>query len=146
MNRPTAITMLALFALLGCLGWAGAAICPPSEGLHGCHTTDRLGAPIVCEGNEAEAEPTDAAPAPATPEVPPLEAVPLRRFCYSAERWGPAAAGKRPCVRVARLYEDGSARLVQEPANGAYRVVCTLQNPREVRRGGTYRTSCRRLY
>jgi hypothetical protein len=62
------------------------------------------------------------------------------RVCYSAASWGPAADGDRPCVRVARLYEDGSGRIVQENAEGSYRTECVLPNPQE--ETGAYRVRC----
>jgi hypothetical protein len=78
----------------------------------------------------------DAAPRTAAPTYD--------RSCIGAAGWGPAPDSERPCVRVARLFEDGSGLLVQEDAAGTYRVECVLQNPREVRQAGSYETECRR--
>lgn len=54
------------------------------------------------------------------------------RECMSRALWS-ALGGERPCIRIASLYEDGSARIVQESFDNRRRVVCVLQNPGEVR-------------
>jgi hypothetical protein len=41
--------------------------------------------------------------------------------CFPASQWGPASDGLRPCVRVTRLYEDGSFHFAVSDANGTVR-------------------------
>jgi len=53
------------------------------------------------------------------------------RVCYPAKLWGPAPTTARPCVTVARLYEDGSGRLELAPASGQRPATCVMPNPRE---------------
>jgi len=41
--------------------------------------------------------------------------------CFPAAKWGPAADGLRPCVKVTRIYEDGSFGFRVSDANGTTR-------------------------
>jgi hypothetical protein len=43
------------------------------------------------------------------------------RYCFPAKQWGPSPDGFRPCVRIVRLYEDGSFRFAVSDANGTVR-------------------------
>lgn len=43
-----------------------------------------------------------------------------QRVCFPAAKWD-AAAGKRPCARIVRVFEDGSVRVAVSDANGTVR-------------------------
>lgn len=43
------------------------------------------------------------------------------RYCYPAASWAPAPDGLRPCVRVTRIYEDGSFTFSVSDARGTVR-------------------------
>lgn len=131
-----------------------AATTPATEGTHNCHGTRVVGSKPVCDPPaaaptyETAAPATTPAPAPETPAAAiaaPRTAATNGRTCFDAADWAPAPDSRRPCIRVGRLFEDGSASLYQEDAGGHYRVRCTLQNPREVRVRGSYVTSCTRV-
>lgn len=63
------------------------------------------------------------------------------RVCYPAAKWGPAPDGRRPCYTVARLYEDGSGRLLLGTAHKR-QAVCIVPNVAEER--GSFAIHCRR--
>ena len=43
------------------------------------------------------------------------------RECFPAAQWAPAPDSIRPCVRIARLYEDGSFKATVSDADGTIR-------------------------
>ena len=43
------------------------------------------------------------------------------RVCFDRDSWSPAADALRPCVRIVRLYEDGSFKYRVSDANGTVR-------------------------
>lgn len=49
-----------------------------------------------------------------------VQLVPDARTCFPLPRWQ-AAPGRRPCARIARVWEDGSVRVVVSDASGAER-------------------------
>lgn len=65
------------------------------------------------------------------------------RVCYPAAKWagGTAAKGQRPCYTVARMFEDGSGRLVIGTARKA-QAVCVVPNVSEER--GSFAIRCQR--
>lgn len=65
------------------------------------------------------------------------------RTCYPAAKWagGTAAKGQRPCYTVARMFEDGSGRLVIGTARKA-QAVCIVPNVSEER--GSFAIRCQR--
>jgi len=56
----------------------------------------------------------------ASPQHRPGSA-PSARVCFPASSWSPAPDAIRPCVRVTRLYEDGSFHFQVSDANGTVR-------------------------
>lgn len=51
--------------------------------------------------------------------LPPLHK--NHRTCFPAKQWGPVADQYRPCVRIVRLYEDGSFKFAVSDADGTVR-------------------------
>lgn len=45
----------------------------------------------------------------------------FQRTCFSAKQWGPVEDQYRPCVRITRLYEDGSFKYAVSDADGTVR-------------------------
>ena len=43
------------------------------------------------------------------------------RVCFSKSDWGPAPDSKRPCVKITKLYEDGSFRVSVTDGDGTVR-------------------------
>lgn len=45
------------------------------------------------------------------------------RVCFPAAKWGPAPDRYAPCVRIRRVYEDGSFRFAVSDRDGTVRYV-----------------------
>lgn len=45
------------------------------------------------------------------------------RVCFPVGKWGPAPQGKAPCVRIRRVFEDGSFRFAVSDRDGTVRYV-----------------------
>lgn len=51
--------------------------------------------------------------------------------CYPAADWGPAPDRQRPCVRITRIWEDGSFCAEVTQANGRNHAEVCEGNPRD---------------
>jgi hypothetical protein len=63
----------------------------------------------------------------ASAEPPNTHSAP--RVCFDRERWGPVAPAHRPCLRIVRLFEDGSALLQGSDADGSHRYTVPVGTP-----------------